>query len=518
MSNIEKRIGELYQHMPLYSLMQRINEIPTLVNKLPINYSPRFKSTNIQTLANFLSNNGYFNIYQDITEDNINSFIDILTQDKQYRGPDIRYEEPDYTDKEIIDIDSLPPDDIDLDDIASNLVDTEIKNKVGASDMKKEIIINPLINYKPKTKKDNTIFYTNQMSRQQQINPLEDLVAHTISVQDLLNIYNKYCPNPISLSELESITHGDENEAKAQLINEILTAARDGYLVGTGGGFGTKKGMEELYKIVINMQRDVKRVANAISPQGAEKLVKKHNELNPSSPWKLNKIDSSKPATLNNLEDENQDGIPDVVIRNHRGDPVYVNGYTTKRSDYPLSLHYYTNYPTKKSRTGHSKKQFKQQLIQARYIDAADDPSMVGDVESWNNPPEFENYNMKGYTIKPPERLSAYQRFMKYVIGEVKDDAFDALADSQINVPSTSRLALLSKSAARIWNNDILGQLYRRYGATSDDAKKKLKKKYAQEIDDVVTDMISNINDLENDTRTNLTNRLIEEMARITRE
>ena len=33
----------------------------------------------------------------------------------------------------------------------------------------------------------------------QQVNPLADFMENTLSVQDLLNIYNKYAPEPLTI-------------------------------------------------------------------------------------------------------------------------------------------------------------------------------------------------------------------------------------------------------------------------------------------------------------------------------
>ena len=122
-----------------------------------------------------------------------------------------------------------------------------------------------------------------------------------LSVQDLLNIYNKYAPEPLTIQEVQRYSNSDVNVAKTELIARFLAAARDGQLL-RGKGFGNNKvGMKELQHIILDLQRDVKRVKNAISPQGAEALVAHHNAANPHSPWKLNKRNPYAPASLQNL-------------------------------------------------------------------------------------------------------------------------------------------------------------------------------------------------------------------------
>ena len=517
-------IGQIYKHDGLKSVMQRINNIPTLLNKLSIKGSPKDKTDNQRTLANFLERNGFFDIFQDITQDNINAFIELLQHERQYRGPDFRYEEDNNSHKEVLNLDDFESQI--GQGIGQQIEDSSHNEAVDLSH--READSNPVIpkvthkrRAKRRNKTRNQNFSTNQMEEQQQqrINPLEAFVGNTLTVTDLLNIYNKYCPEPLTMQQVYDNSHGDEDYAKAHLIEEILRAAREGYLVGTrNGGFGGKKGMDELYQIVINLQKDVKRVANAISPQGAEYLVQKHNESNPRSPWYLNKKDPNQPASLQNLTDENQDGIPDVVIRNHNNQLMYVNGYTTKKSDYPLALHYYNMYPTREDRSGISKKDFKKQLFDIKYVDDGDDPSAYGNVQSWSRVPAFANYNMKGYAVKEPKRLSAYQRFMKYIIGDVKDEAFGALEHSHINIPSTLRLAVLSKAASSLWNKNVLQPIYERYGAVNEVTQKKVKKAQAGEIDNTVTNIIRDINNLNSPVKTQITNELIAEIRDIVGE
>mgnify|MGYP001129069056 CR=1 FL=1 len=181
-------------------------------------------------------------------------------------------------------------------------------------------------------KNDNSNFlpiHKEEMT-QQQVNPLEQLVQNTISVQDLISIYNRYAPTPITEQQLQVMTNGNANAAKAYLINEILSHARDGTLVRSNafGRTSERKGMGDIAKIVLDLPRDIKRVKNAISPQGAQRLVDKHNATaKHSARWRLNKRNQNGRATLANLTDINKDGVPDVVITNANNQPVFINGY-----------------------------------------------------------------------------------------------------------------------------------------------------------------------------------------------
>lgn len=356
----------------------------------------------------------------------------------------------------------------------------------------------------------NSNFSQSQMQQPQQINPLEDLLINTISVQDLLNIYNKYCPNPISIQQVQQNSQGNQDLAKAYLLNEVLKAARDGYLVkGIGGGFGHSKiGMNDLMHIILDLQRDVKRVSNAISPQGAQKMVDKHNAENPSSPWTLH------------TNDINGDNIPDIIIRNKRGEPMYVNGYTTKKSNYPLVYNYYKEHPTRESRKKYPLSQYKNDIMNVQYVNEGNAELWGNLKEKWKRPKQFVNdegldYNMSGYSLRVPKRLSSYQRFVKYALGEVKNDAFQFILQNGMIIPDQIKLRAFSKAAGYLWRTKILEPLYRKYQANTEGDAKIIKKKAAGEIDNTVSKII---HDLHNDggaSRKNLLNELI---ASITNE
>ena len=112
-------------------------------------------------------------------------------------------------------------------------------------------------------KNDNSNFlpiHKEEMTQQQE-NPLEPLVQNTITVHDLLGIYNRYAPNPLTEQQLQEMTNRNESLAKAHLINQILSHARDGTLFrsNTFGRTSERKGMVDLAKIVLDLQRDIKR-------------------------------------------------------------------------------------------------------------------------------------------------------------------------------------------------------------------------------------------------------------------
>lgn len=335
------------------------------------------------------------------------------------------------------------------------------------------------LNFLPNNKLDSEM----NQEEQQPVNPLAQLVQDTISVNDLIGIYNRYAPNPITEQQLQASTHGDLNLAKAQLINQILSRARDGTLVNRGNAFGKpvdRKGMTDLARIVLDLQRDVTRVKNAISPQGAEAIVDQHNaKSKPSAHWKLNKRDPTGPATLTNLTDLNNDGIPDVVISNANNQPIFVNGYTTTNSNYPVDLAYYNRYPTRASRRGHSLNDFKNELYNVTYDVNNEDIRQRGNVTAFNPHVEYlDGYDLNKFHMKQPKRMTAFNRFKKFVVSLYIDRIL-----TQLQVPASAKLAVSSKACAAAWNEFVLGPIYQKYNANTEAERNRIKKKAAAEID-----------------------------------
>ncbi len=335
------------------------------------------------------------------------------------------------------------------------------------------------LNFLPNNKLDSEM----NQEEQQPVNPLAQLVQDTISVNDLIGIYNRYAPNPITEQQLQAATHGDLNLAKAQLINQILSRARDGTLVNRGNAFGKpvdRKGMTDLARIVLDLQRDIKRVKNAISPQGAQAIVDQHNATaKPSAHWKLNKQNPQGPAALTNLTDINNDGIPDVVITNANNQPIYVNGYTTTNSNYPVDLAYYNRYPTRASRRGHSLNDFKNELYNVTYDVNNEDIRQRGNVTAFNPHVEYlDGYDLNKFHMKQPKRMTAFNRFKKFVVSLYIDRIL-----TQLHVPASAKLAVSSKACAAAWNEFVLGPIYQKYNANTEAERNRIKKKAAAEID-----------------------------------
>ena len=367
------------------------------------------------------------------------------------------------------------------------------------------------LNFLPNNKLDNEMTHG-----EHPVNPLQNLVQDTITVRDLLDIYNRYAPQMLTMDDVKRLSGSDQNLAKAHLINQILLNARNGTLVNTGN-FGKphdRIGMTDLAKIVLDLQRDIKRVKNAISPQGAQELINSHNaNSRPSAYWKLNKRNPQGPSTLDNLTDINNDGVPDVVITNANNQPIFVNGYTTTSSNYPMELAYYNKYPTRAERKGKTLDAFTKELYNVTYDLDNEDFHKRGDVVSFQPRNDYlQGYDANKFHLTQPKRMTSFNRFKKFIANPVLEQLL-----KQLDVPASAKLAITSKACAAAWNALVLTPIYQKYNAKTESEKNKIKKKAAAEIDSYVDNVYYCLNQTNDnwteEQRTNLNQQLATVLA-----
>lgn len=272
-----------------------------------------------------------------------------------------------------------------------------------------------------------------------------------------------------------------------------------------------QSGMNELKTLVLDMYKDIKRVSNAIAPQSAAKMVRKHNEINPDAPWRLYKVDPEGPDDITNMGDLNEDGIPDVVVLNSKNQPVFINGYTTRRSKWPDDLLYHSGIAglSKEEKKAYlqahgrqlyngdgspivdsegnpvktlSKKDYLRDMRGFKYYDINDAPSPadVGTIRSWNEDLPLwyqEASNSKHYKVTDPtKRLSAYKRYQSYVFKPLFDNAVRRLAaEDHRELTGAEKMQLFGKIAAGFWNENT-NQIIDPDGSMNEDQRKKARK------------------------------------------
>lgn len=246
----------------------------------------------------------------------------------------------------------------------------------------------------------------------------------------------------------------------------------------------TKIGMDELAKLVLGLKRDIKRVTSAIAPQSAQDMIDKHNRSSPQSLWRLNKTNPMGPATLENLTDINQDGVPDVVIYDSNDKPLYVNGYTTKDGRWANDLLYYNEFPTpaarenarnqfgipvldkngqpKMDKNGQPIKRYgKRDHLNRIYnlhevtLGEAQSPDQVGviAINDEHVPAWYKQARNNGlYGLRPPkQRKSTYSIFQSYIFKPVFNYAvnmFEASTGEQL----ADKMKLFTRLASSTWN------------------------------------------------------------------
>ncbi len=286
-----------------------------------------------------------------------------------------------------------------------------------------------------------------------------------------------------------------------------------------------QSGMNELKTIVLDMYKDIKRVSQAIAPQSAARLIAKHNAKNPDSPWKLYKKDPEGPDEMDNMGDLNEDGIPDVVVLNHKNQPVFINGYTTRQSKWPDDLLYHSGIaamsPEQKrayiQAHGHqlyngdgqpivdshgnpvktlSKKEILRNMRGFQYYDMDDAPSPadVGTIKSWNTDiPDWYQAasDSKHYKIlNPTKRLSAYKRYQTYVFKPLFNAALRQLEVSDHRtLNGAEKMQLFGKICGGFWNEGS-NQVINPDGTLNEEQIKKLRK--TNEVKLALDDFVNN--------------------------
>jgi len=100
-------------------------------------------------------------------------------------------------------------------------------------------------------------------------------------------------------------------------------------------------GMEALVNIVAGLQKDVNRINEAITIQGAQHYANKHRN------WTAHEEDITGP-------NGEPDGIKEVFVCDSKGNVKVINGYGLGKTTYPQRKLYRTVAPTAADRKGHS--------------------------------------------------------------------------------------------------------------------------------------------------------------------
>ena len=256
-------------------------------------------------------------------------------------------------------------------------------------------------------------------------------------------------------------------------------------------GFGPRPrvGMPSVRDIVYGNKslgikpREFKQVRNAMSLPSAQAMVDKHNAQYPGKPnahWHVEH------------DDFNNDGLYDIEIHNSKHDPLVVNGWTTKVSDWPTKYTYYTEFPTKEAR-----KAKRQALAEELGIPYEDVNTYKIHRKRYlaNNPNDNNAFKAAGYRYYRGEVTNAYQRFIAEVINPlfaiyVKQSLIDANKVVPNSRGNWYDVGIISKVASRMYDEMVLRPLAPN-GDTKNPTFMKWKKKDGKERINAVVDQLA---------------------------
>ena len=131
-------------------------------------------------------------------------------------------------------------------------------------------------------------------------------------------------------------------------------------------------GYDDLVNIVAGLQKDVKRINQCITLDGAQAFV---NAVDKNG----NPIRKNWEAVEDDITGPNgkPDGIKEVFVTDAKGNVKIINGYTLGKSTYPVRKAYRTAFKTKEERKAHPFTQFKKDLYRYNGFDEESNPTYI---------------------------------------------------------------------------------------------------------------------------------------------
>ena len=291
---------------------------------------------------------------------------------------------------------------------------------------------------------NNTILFQNQMAQQ-------------VNLQQLVDYYNSFAQNPVDINNIANNVQEIQRIAIESLRHSRQRVGRVG---------GPKQGMNALWDIVLDNKKDIKRRRKAMTFTGAQDIVNKRNAANPNSaPWSVSD------------EDVNGDNIPDIIIKNGSNHPIYINGYTTAKSDWPARFNFYTDYDAaarKQYRNEHGGKSItvpiylKEKLNYSYNNDLNGNPHHLGEMTGYTMPESWRDYKLDGYSFVKEKRKNAFARFRDYVVSHVVEDVINALRTQNIlDITPKFKARLIMMATSKLWKHYILNTVAQKRHFTS---------------------------------------------------
>ncbi len=217
----------------------------------------------------------------------------------------------------------------------------------------------------------------------------------------------------------------------------------------SSGKGSVPEGLDKLYQILVEMKRDIKKVAkgNCIDDATAyaDKLTKQRG-----IPHKATQADI------------NQDGIPEIVIHDVYGNPVVINGYTTVASKWPERMQYYSTRElsqdkkrvskTTGKRLPESLQEWRQRVFSPEY-GIGDD---ILKLEGFNMPHWATESIKAGYTTIPHEPKNRRRPANRALNDEFLKHTWNYIINEDATIPKGNYLAC----CGFVWNYVMLSSAF----------------------------------------------------------
>ena len=206
---------------------------------------------------------------------------------------------------------------------------------------------------------------------------------------------------------------------------------------------GYEPGMKQLVEIVAGFQKDVKRINKCLTLKGAQ------NYIEGKKNWGAYEADITGP-------NGKPDGIKEVFVTDSKGNVRVINGYELGKTTYPIRKAYYTTFPTKATRKGHSMSEFKAR-INAIGPGLTPNGEPVYDME----PSQFGGEEFT-YLRKPITPKALFKQYIFKPLYDVKKETY-----KQENVPPMEQAQIFIKGLSECFNKLIRDRVFERFGVNT---------------------------------------------------
>ena len=189
-------------------------------------------------------------------------------------------------------------------------------------------------------------------------------------------------------------------------------------------------GYGELATIVAGLQKDVQRINQCLTLEGAEAYASKRKN------WEAREEDITGP-------EGKPDGIKEVYVTDSKGNLKIINGWMLKKTEYPIRKAYRAKYPTKQARKENKYSNFVKE-VKALRLDEDQEPAFV------MNP--ADDIGAQYTNIQP--RVSARTVYKEFIFRPV----YETYADDfkRLEIPPMDRAQIFNKALSKCFDQHVV--------------------------------------------------------------